>query len=267
MPLFMDRHDGANETADEVAKAHLADLGVQDRYGVRYITYWFDPDREAIFCLADAPNKEAAEQVHRESHGLLASQIIEVDQDMVQRFLGQIYEPQPGEPIAQTAFRAILFTDMEGSTELTQRLGDVRAMDVLRAHDKVVRSSLRTCEGREVKHTGDGIMASFVSVARALECAAGLQQALDVAGVDMPGVRVGLNAGEPVTENDDLFGAAVQLAARICAAADGGDVLASSAVKELSLGKGFTWGDRGEHRFKGFIEPVRVHELLYRDQA
>lgn len=74
-----------------------------------------------------------------------------------------------------------------------------------------------------------------------------------------------MSKGEPVTENDDLFGATVQLAARICSAAAPGDVFASSAVKELSLGKGFKWNDRGELVLKGFNEPVRVHELLYRD--
>lgn len=104
------------------------------------------------------------------------SEIIEVDKEMVERFLGQIYEPQPGEPIAQTAFRAILFTDIEGSTELTQRLGDAGAMTVLHAHDEAVRSSVRSCHGHEVKHTGDGIMASFRSVSRAAECAIALQQ-------------------------------------------------------------------------------------------
>jgi len=158
-----------------------------------------------------------------------------------------------------------LFTDIEGSTELTQRLGDQAAMKILRAHDEVVRSCLTSCSGREVKHTGDGIMASFRSVAHAAECAMALQRRFAETDVEMPGVRVGMSAGEPVTENDDLFGATVQLAARICDAADPGDVLASAAVKELALGKGFKWNDRGQLVLKGFNEPVHVHELLYRD--
>jgi class 3 adenylate cyclase len=263
MPLYMDRHEISGAAADDVAQAHLADLAIQERYGVRYLSYWFDSDRGTAFCLADAPDKESAEVVHREAHGLIASEIIEVDREMVERFLGQIYEPQPGEPIEQTAFRAILFTDIEGSTELTQRLGDAGAMKVLRAHDDVARSALRSFAGQEVKHTGDGIMASFRSVARAAECAMTLQSKLAELGDDMPGVRIGMSAGEPVTDKDDLFGASVQLAARLCQAAAGREIIASSVVKELALGKGFRWKDRGELVLKGFGEPVRAHELLY----
>ncbi len=262
VPLFMDRHEAAGATAEDVAKAHMADLQVQDRYGVRYISYWFDPDRETIFCLADAPDKDAAEGVHREAHGLMATDIIEVDFDLVKRFLGQIYEPAPGEPIAQSAFRTILFTDMTGSTQLSQSSGDEAVMKVLRVHDRIVRSSLQACNGHEVKHTGDGIMACFRSVVDAARCAVRVQQELATAEEDVLGVRVGMAAGEPVNENGDFFGATVNLAARICDAATAGDILASNAVRELSLGKGFAWDDKGELTLKGFDHPVHVHQLL-----
>lgn len=263
----MDRHDAPGVTPEAVAEAHMADLAVQDRYGVKYLTYWVDPSRDTVFCLADAPDRESAERVHREAHGLLPSQIIEVDQDLVNQFLGRIYEPQPGEAITQTAFRAILFTDIEGSTALTQELGDIGAMKVLRTHDDAVRTSLKTCGGQEVKHTGDGIMAAFTSVSKAVECAIGLQRKLAELEGPRPGVRVGMSAGEPVTEQGDLFGATVQLAARICDAADAGDILAPSVVKDLCLGKGFKWGDMGELSLKGFNEPVRIHQLLYREPS
>jgi class 3 adenylate cyclase len=265
MPLYMDRHDGASVTPEEVAQAHMADLAVQDKYGVKYLTYWFDTERDTVFCLADAPNREAAEHVHREAHGLIPSNIIEVNQETVQQFLGRIYEPQPGEAYAETAFRAILFTDIEGSTALTQELGDNEAMKVLRVHDDAVRSSLKQCGGQEVKHTGDGIMAAFRSVGRAVDCAVALQKKLEECEGPRPGVRVGMSAGEPVTEQGDLFGATVQLAARLCDAGNAGDVLAPSVVKDLCLGKGFKWNDMGDLSLKGFSEPVRVHELLYRE--
>lgn len=151
---------------------------------------------------------------------------------------------------------------------LTQRMGDVAAMGVLRTHDEIVREALRSAEGREVKHTGDGIMASFSSVARTAGCAIGIQRGLEEhnrTGEWPIRVRIGLSAGEPVTENDDLFGATVQLAARICAAAQAGTILASNAVKELSIGKGFRWEDRGETNLRGFEEPVRIHELVWAD--
>ncbi|MCA1830071.1 MAG: DUF4242 domain-containing protein [Actinobacteria bacterium] len=235
MPMYMDRHNPQPDnpiTPQDLAEAHMRDLEIQAKYGVRYISYWFDPDDQHVFCLADAPNKEACERVHRESHGLV-----------------------------------ILFTDMAGSTEMTQRLGDAVAMEVLRAHDDVMKNCLAETRGRQIKHTGDGLMACFGSVVSALDCATRIQQKFDgfsAGSTDEPiRVRVGLAAGEPVTSNDDLYGAAVQLAARICAACPSGGVLASSAVKDLAIGKGFDWEFHGEHELKGFDEPFRLFRLLW----
>ena len=264
MPLYMDRHELSGITAENLAEAHIADLEVQKKYGVKYITYWFDPDSETAFCLVDAPSKELAETVHRESHGLVGNRIIEVDPRRVTNFLGKIEEPEPGEPIANSGLRAILFTDMAGSTSLTQQLGDDRAMEILRAHDSIVRDALKGAAGNEVKHTGDGIMASFNSVVGATRCSVDIQQRLEGESSDIPHVRGGMSAGEPVTENQDLFGAAVQLAARICAASQPGGILASNVIRELSLGKGFTWNDVGPTVLKGFDEPVNLYELLWR---
>jgi class 3 adenylate cyclase len=267
MPLFMDRHELPGVTAQDLAEAHIQDLEVQEKYGVKYITYWFDPDSETAFCLVDAPSKETAETVHRESHGLVGSRIIEVDPRRVTNFLGKIEEPDPGVPIANSGLRAILFTDMEGSTSLTQQLGDDKAMEILRAHDSIVREALQVAGGYEVKHTGDGIMASFHSVVDAARCSVEIQQRLEGESSKPTyptRVRVGMTAGEPVTENQDLFGAAVQLAARICAASEPGGILASNVVRELSLGKGLSWNDVGPVVLKGFDEPMNLYELLWR---
>jgi Protein of unknown function (DUF4242)/Adenylate and Guanylate cyclase catalytic domain len=267
MPLYMDRHDLSGQTAGDVAMAHAKDLEVQDKYGVRYVTYWFDPEAAATFCLVEGPSRDAAEAVHRESHGMIANQVIEVDRDQVRRFLGRIQEHVPGEPYVDIAFRTIMFTDMEGSTALTQRLGDARAMEVIRTHDSVVREALDKLGGSEVKHTGDGIMAAFVSVARAVECSIQIQRRIAERNVDAAApvnLRVGLAAGEPVTENDDLFGAVVQLAARACSHAQPGGIMAPSSVRDLTLGKGFTFDNRGEVTMKGFDEPVRLFEIQWR---
>jgi len=266
MPLYMDRHDLPGATAEEVAAAHIRDLEVQPRYGVRYISYWYDDGTGSVFCLAEGPSMEAIDSVHREAHGLVANKIIEVDHRAVAQFLGRIHEPAPGEPYAETAFRTILFTDIEGSTSLTQRLGDAGTMRVLHAHDTAVRESLRAREGHEVKHTGDGIMAAFHSVARGIECAMDIQRRLAEHNEtnEIPiGVRIGVSAGEPVTEYDDLFGAVVQLAARLCASATTGGIYVSNAVRDLALGKGFKFEDRGRVELKGFDEPVQLHEVLW----
>ncbi|HJN94042.1 MAG TPA: adenylate/guanylate cyclase domain-containing protein, partial [Dehalococcoidia bacterium] len=102
-------------------------------------------------------------------------------------------------------------------------------------HDEAVRDALSAHEGEEVKYTGDGIMASFGSAAAAaVEAAAEIQRVLNAAEVP---VRIGLNAGEPIAENDDYFGSAVQLAARVCAEAGPGQVLAPQVVRDLCRGK------------------------------
>jgi class 3 adenylate cyclase len=260
----MDRHDFAGLTATEAAAMHLKDMEIQGQFGVHFLTYWFDPDRQTAFCLAKAPSGEAVEAVHRQSHGSVPGHVIEVDQQAVERFMGGIVEHQPGEPYVETAFRAILFTDIEGSTGLTQRLGDARAMAVLRAHDRIVGDALSRHGGSEVKHTGDGLMAAFPSVAGAIESAVQIQARLAEAD-DTQGVRVriGMSAGEPVTERNDLFGAVVQLAARLCSHAEPGSVLVSSGVHDLALGKGFIFRKRGTISLKGFDEPVDVFEVVW----
>jgi len=175
------------------------------------------------------------------------------------------------------AFRTILFTDIEGSTAMTQRLGDARAREVLREHERIVRECLRAHGGSEVKTMGDGFMASFGSATKALECAVAIQRAIVdwAAGVgahhDAPlRVRIGLNAGEPIAEDDpdgrgDLFGTAVIRAARIAALAQGGEILVANVVRELAEGKGFLFGDRGEVALRGFDDPVRLFEVRWRE--
>jgi len=173
-------------------------------------------------------------------------------------------EPAPG------AFRTILFTDVEGSTALTQRVGDAKAREVLRAHEGIVREALQAHGGSEVKTMGDGFMASFSSATGALECAIAMQRAFAAhseAAEEPIRMRIGLNAGEPIAEEKDLFGTAVNMAARIAAKAEGGEILASDVVRQLVAGKGFLFSDRGEAELKGFEEPVRLYEVRWRETA
>jgi class 3 adenylate cyclase len=168
---------------------------------------------------------------------------------------------------AAGGFRTVLFTDLVGHTEMMARLGDEKGREVLREHERITRDVLKQHGGTEVKTMGDGFMASFPSVTRAVECAIGLQRAIaerNAAAVEPLQVRVGLNAGEPIEEDGDLFGSTVILAARIAAKADGGEILVSDVMRGLCSGKGFLFADRGEFVAKGFEEPVRVHEINWR---
>jgi class 3 adenylate cyclase len=186
----------------------------------------------------------------------------------IDEFLGEGEEPTAPLTAAPSGLVTILFTDVEGSTALTQRLGDAKAREVLRAHESIVRENLKAHGGSEVKTMGDGFMASFSSATGALECAIAMQRAFAAhnESADEPiRVRIGLNAGEPIAEQEDLFGTAVNLAARIAGKAEGGEILVANVVRELAAGKGFLFSDRGEVALRGFEDPVRLFEVRWRE--
>ncbi len=184
----------------------------------------------------------------------------------IDEFLGTSAEPA-GEPAERgDAVATILFTDLVGHTEMMSRLGDERGRDVLREHERITRDLLAANGGKEVKTMGDGFMASFTSVTKAVACAVALQKAFAERneGADEPmHIRIGLNAGEPIEEDGDLFGATVILAARLAAKADGGEILVSDVVRGLCSGKGFLFADRGDFVAKGFEEPVRIYDVSW----
>jgi len=190
----------------------------------------------------------------------------------IDEFLGEGEEAAvaPAEAAAPGGLCTVLFTDVKGSIALTQRLGDAGAREVLREHERITREALRAHGGSEVKALGDGFMAAFSSATRALECAIAMQRAFAAhnQSADVPiRVRVGLNAGEPIAEAADLFGTAVNLAARIAAQAPGGEILASDVVRQLVAGKGFLFADRGGVALRGFEDPVRLYEVRWREEA
>jgi class 3 adenylate cyclase len=185
----------------------------------------------------------------------------------IRRFLGieaGVQRAPTGGPVT------ILFTDVEGSTALTQRLGDAKAREVLREHERITREALKAHGGSELKTMGDGFMASFPSAVRALECAIAMQEAFaarNECAEESILVRVGLNAGEPIAEEKDLFGTAVIEAARIAAAAKGGEILVSNVVRELAKGKDFLFADRGDVALRGFEEPARLYEVRWQEEG
>jgi class 3 adenylate cyclase len=277
MPLYMDIHElPEGTTPEDVAKAHAKDMEIQRKYGVEYRKYWVNENGKKIFCLAHAPSAEAAACVHREAHGMMAEKIIEVEPDVAEVFLGgtetnaagAVLLPGGGANERDPGIRTVLFTDIANSTTLTQSLGDEAALAILGVHDTIVRDALSTLGGREVKHTGDGIMASFVSAASAVRCAIQIQRELDKHAQANPDrslkVRVGAAAGEPVEQDNDLFGSTVQLAARLCTHAQPEQILVTNAIAELCLGKGLLFEDLGEVTLKGFGYPVRAHAAAWK---
>ncbi|HVW33372.1 MAG TPA: AAA family ATPase, partial [Acidimicrobiia bacterium] len=164
----------------------------------------------------------------------------------------------------------LLFSDIEGSTAANERLGDQRWMQVLRAHNQIVRAEIARQGGFEVKSQGDGFMVAFSSARKALAGAAAIQRALQAHGRAHPEeatrVRMGLHTGEALKEGDDFFGTHVALAARVAASAAGGEILVSSLLKDLTSGSGeFTFGAGRDVDLKGFSESRRVYPLRWEE--
>jgi class 3 adenylate cyclase len=278
MPLYIDIHELHGENAEDIAKAHALDLKTQEKYGVDYRKYWVNESCGKLFCLCEAPNAEVANRVHLEAHGKVAEKIIEITPpELAEGFLGGVQTNAAGAALLPGAvdardpgIRTVLFTDIVESTIFTQSLGDEAAMDLVNLHDTVVRDALAASGGREVKHTGDGIMASFVSAAAAVKCAAQIQRELAKREAERHErqirVRIGAAAGEPVEHHDDLFGSTVQLAARLCSHAQPEQILVSNVVAELCVGKAIAFEELGEITLKGFDRPVRAHAVTWSNQ-
>ena len=270
MPIYLDRHDLSGLTAQDIAEAHRKDLEVQDQYGVRFLTYWFDDARGTAFCLIDAPDIETAMRVHDEAHGDVAKDVIEVDLSAVEAFLGRVSDPETtksgADPDLDTAYRAVMFTDIVDSTGIATRLGDVQAVEMVRAHDSMVRRSLKDSGGREVKHTGDGIMASFDDIASSVGCARSIQTLFDAFNLANPEalrVRVGIHAGEPIEDSNDLFGNTVNTAARICQFADPDAIVISDTVGNAVKDE-YQLVELGPHQLKGLAKPVSLFDVVWR---
>ena len=153
------------------------------------------------------------------------------------------------------ALATVLFTDIVGSTERASELGDTAWRETLEKHDRITRDAVTLHGGRAVKSTGDGFLATFDGPARAVRCATSLGRQIAELGIQL---RSGLHAGEVELIGDDVGGMAVHIGARIGALAGAGEVLTSSTVRDLVVGSGIDFNDRGEHDLKGVPGPWRL---------
>jgi class 3 adenylate cyclase len=162
-----------------------------------------------------------------------------------------------------------MFTDLEDSTKMISALGDDKSMELLRVHNALTRDALYAHAGREIKQTGDGFMTSFASAVSAVECAIDIQKTMVKHNEENPkaimNLRIGISAGEPVRNDKQLYGAAVNLAARLCTHAKSGSILAAQVVKDLCVGKRISFAGRGEFEAKGFEQPVPIFEVVWMD--
>lgn len=266
--IFMDRHNLEAATAEDVAAAHQHDLAIQSKYGVKAMTYWFDHENGLTYCLLEAPNAEAVTALHREAHGFLPNEIIEVQPETVEAFLGRMADPDGlgDKPLSESGFRTLMVTTVANAAALANELGDEAALDAIGEHESVLAKILGTHEGRRVRSVGDGFLASFTSTSKAVECAMAMQRG--TAAHDGPvHIKIGLNAGEPVAKNNDLFGATVNLTDAICSQSDADLILASQVIRDLCRGKKLPFSEHGDVTLAGFDEPIRLFEVDWRENA
>lgn len=163
----------------------------------------------------------------------------------------------------------IMFTDIVGSTAITERLGDKRSRTVFKVHDDIVRRHTQAHGGVEVKNMGDGFMLTFNSARKSVACAIGIQQELRQFNRDNPDVallmRMGMSVGEPIREEQDMFGKSVILAARISAKAEPRQILVDNIVHALMASTGdYTFDEVGEFELKGIVDKQRLFEVVWR---
>lgn len=270
MPLYMDVHRNLEGvTPDAVREAHFQDVERQEEFGVTYHRYFFNEETETVFCLAEGPDAEACQAVHEAAHGLLPDEIIEVQPELVEAFFATARYDDEGAAVRgdgrpDGALRVIMFTQIANYTALSRR-HDEAAVRLLECHDREVRDVLPRHAGSEVRHTGEGMMACFASVSGAIGAATEIQRRCAThqpaeAG-HRPLLRIGMSAGEPVSHHEDLFGAVVNTARRICEAAEPGQILVSGALRELGQGKAHRFRDAGERELKDVDESLVLYTV------
>ncbi|MER3375292.1 MAG: DUF4242 domain-containing protein [Allomuricauda sp.] len=240
MPIYMDRHIVPGIEAKHAAKAHREDVLIQDEYGCRCMTYWVDEDRDSAFCLIDAPTKEAVIEMHNRAHGLIPHEIVKVNSNVVEAFLGRITDPEgyydnddPNLKIFNDpAFRIILVSQIKNIVLLQEGLGKEKAGKLISLFHEIFRENLQKFEGREVESIENGFITSFLSVTQAVGCAKAIQKELHVAG-ELIDLRQGVQAGMPVDNGKVVFGETIKMAQYLCSIAGGNQIMAASMIDEI----------------------------------
>lgn len=242
MPIFMDVHIIPGVKATEVAWAHQRDIMHQDDHQCKCMTYWIDEERESVFCLVEAPAKEAVEKMHNQAHGLIPNRIIEVESTLVQSFLGRIYDPADAtitndglKVFADPSFRILLVTKITDPVLLQYKYGRQKAEELLNKHSELIKKNVKQFGGSEAEHAGTGFIISFTSANTAVSCALNIVNDIKAIDGDQLNFRIGIHAGEPVKKSNQLFGDTLQMAQNICFVAGNLQVALTGTVKELVL--------------------------------
>ncbi|HEX7903494.1 MAG TPA: nickel-binding protein [Chitinophagaceae bacterium] len=240
MPIYMDVHIAPGVKAKDVAEAHRKDLLHQHEYGCNCMTYWIDEERETIFCLIDAADKDAVKEMHSKAHGMVPNKIIEVSSSIVASFLGRIYDPEEVKPsedglkiFSDPSFRILLVTKMTDPVLLQHQLGVEKTNEFINRHNETIRKNLLLHDGSEAEQRGNGFIISFTSASKAISCAVAIQKDMTAVDRTLLNFRIGISGGEPIEKSSRFFGDAIQFANYLCALNNSSHIAVACKVKEL----------------------------------
>ena len=238
MPIFMDRHEIPKEiSAEHVAQMHKEDMKIEHLYGCKGMTYWCDEKRHTAFCLIEAPNREAIQKMHNHAHGEFPHSIIEVDDAIVESFLGRIADPEVSKGtelniIDDPAFRIIMVISIKKTS--LKNASSEQIISTTIDYTKSILKSLEKFRGRIVKQKSDYFLTSFKDVSNAVLCALEIQNVSNQNKKHPSNLtlNIGLSAGLPVTEKDGIFEDTIRMAERLCENVKG-QIAMTSEVKDL----------------------------------
>ena len=236
MPIYMDFHDLPNGvSAKDVAEMHQADLKIEHKYNCRGLTYWCDERRQTAFCLIEAPNKQAIKELHEKSHGAVPQRIIEVNDTLVESFLGRIEDPEKSQNtklniINDSAFRTLMVVNIKKRILRTENIETLTA--AIRGYNKSIINIVNNQNGRVVKQEANSFLMSFTSVTNAVECAIKIQELYNCVITSDLEFNIGISAGVPVTENESIFEDTIKEASYLCYAINS-KIILSPEVKDL----------------------------------
>lgn len=238
MPIYMDLHIVPGVTPLAVAEAHRQDLLIEEEYDCKCMTYWIDEPRGQVFCLIQAPTRQAVEVMHARAHGLIPHRIIEVRTDLVESFLGRIRDPvetamtPSGLPlIDESAHRVLLSVTLQDDL-LSHHVDEAPLRVSMDRQFELAQEVLQGSGTTSYHRKGDNIIVTFVSAAEALSSAKEIRTRLISESIGAPGLIV--HAGDPVSKHEALFGDVIQLAERLrFVEHDGRIVITSTARQQL----------------------------------
>ena len=242
MPIFMDYHILDEVTIENVKQAHLIDKKTQDKYNVKYYQFWFNEKAGTVFCLIEGPDAEACEQVHREAHGEVSCNIIEVEARNVELFMGKTHSVSHGivyngDGSIDSGFRYLMVVDIVEKTDVLNH-DDIEKFKIPEAPRKYTLDLMELYEGKEIKNLrDDSLIAVFKDINKALKCAVEIQKGFKTRikkGEWNTEFRIGLADGQPVTMKEAIFEDAIDFSKHLSLISSDGQITMSHNIKKLS---------------------------------